>query len=277
MPGTWTTLSVKDALGTNRTMRVWDESGTGVGPYSFGQVLVDGSGSAALAKAEDAVAASGDSGIMAFAVRRDTAASSSATDGDIVTLNTDSTGRLWVNPTTSGDIAHDGVDSGNPVKVGHVAIAHGTNPTAVAAADRSNWYANRAGIPFFIGGHPNVVSKGHLIADSDGAQTDAALVGSISAGTKVVVTRMSVVCDNANTGDCAVTIGFGATNTPSPSLSGVTGVIVNGSFDGGAGVTIGDGSGIIGVGGDGEELRITSSDPVGGNIRVSYSYYTIES
>lgn len=44
MAGAWTTLTVKDATGTNRTMRAWDESGTAVGPYSFGQVLADGLG-----------------------------------------------------------------------------------------------------------------------------------------------------------------------------------------------------------------------------------------
>jgi hypothetical protein len=46
MAGAWTTLNVKDALGTTRNMRAWDESGTGVGPYSFGQVLADGLGGA---------------------------------------------------------------------------------------------------------------------------------------------------------------------------------------------------------------------------------------
>lgn len=181
-----------------------------------------------------------------------------------------------IDPRT-GNVAHDGVDSGAPNKVGGKAIAHGTNPTAVAALDRTDWYFNRAGVPFMIGGHPNVVTKAHLIADGDGAQTDMALIGSISSGTKIVLTRISVVCDNANSGDCAVTIGFGATNTPTPDLDGTVGVVVNGSFDANSGITIGDGSGIIAVGGDGEELRITCSDPAGGNIRVSYSYYTIES
>lgn len=46
MAGSWTTMFVKDALGTNVMMRVWDESGTGVGPHSFGQVLADGLGGA---------------------------------------------------------------------------------------------------------------------------------------------------------------------------------------------------------------------------------------
>lgn len=180
-------------------------------------------------------------------------------------------------PKVVGNKAHDAVDAGAPVKIGGKAVAHGSNPTAVAAADRTDLYANRAGVLFVIGGHPNIVSRGHIITDSDGAQTDTALIGSISAGTKIVLTRISVVCDNANTGDCAITIGFGATNTPVPDLDGTTGVVVNGSFDGGAGITIGDGSGIIAIGGDGEELRITSSDPADGNIRVSYSYFTIES
>jgi hypothetical protein len=46
MAGAWTSLSIKDATGTTRTMRAWDESGAGTGPFSFGQVFSDGSGSA---------------------------------------------------------------------------------------------------------------------------------------------------------------------------------------------------------------------------------------
>lgn len=49
MAGAWTTLSVKDAAGATRTMRAWDESGSGAGPFSFGQMLTDGSGAAGLA------------------------------------------------------------------------------------------------------------------------------------------------------------------------------------------------------------------------------------
>jgi hypothetical protein len=45
MAGAWTTLSVKDAGGTSRTMRVWDESGSGSGPFSFGTMLAVGDGS----------------------------------------------------------------------------------------------------------------------------------------------------------------------------------------------------------------------------------------
>lgn len=270
MPGAVTTKQIRDGSGTLLTMRMWDESGAGTGPFSFFTVL--GADAIKLAKAEDAASASGDEGIGTLAIQKATPADTAA-DGDYSFLQM-SAGGVWVN--SRGDVAHDGVDAGNPVKVGHVAIAHGANPTAVAAADRTNGYANRAGIPFVIGGHPNVIARAHIVADSDGAQTDAALV-TVSAGTKIVVTRLTVVCDNANTGDCRVAIGFGTANVPSNALAGVNGLLVDGSFDGGAGVTIGDGSGIIGVGADNEDLRLTCSDPVAGNIRISYSYYTIES
>lgn len=46
---------------------------------------------------EDGASAGGESLTLAGAVRRDTAASSAATDGDYATINTDASGRLWVN------------------------------------------------------------------------------------------------------------------------------------------------------------------------------------
>ena len=61
-------------------------------------------------------------------------------------------------PGIAGDVAHDSADSGNPVKIGAKAVAHGANPTAVAADERTNLYANRAGVLFTIGGHPNIVT-----------------------------------------------------------------------------------------------------------------------
>lgn len=49
-----------------------------------------------LGKAEDAAHTSGDVGIMALAVRKDTA-SAVAADGDYIPLIVDGTGRLWIN------------------------------------------------------------------------------------------------------------------------------------------------------------------------------------
>lgn len=103
MPGAWTTLNIRDGGAASRTMRVWDESGIGVGPYSFGQVLADGLG-AALAKVEDAAAVSADLGIMVLGVRRDTPASSSGTTGDYSTFNFDATGNLYTTGTFAGSV-----------------------------------------------------------------------------------------------------------------------------------------------------------------------------
>lgn len=57
--------------------------------------IVPGTSATSLGKAEDAVAASGDTGVMALTVRADTAAATGA-NGDYVPLLTDSTGRLHV-------------------------------------------------------------------------------------------------------------------------------------------------------------------------------------
>jgi hypothetical protein len=56
--------------------------------------ITPGTAAANLGKAEDAAHTTGDTGVMALAVQRNTAASGAA-DGDYATLNVDSTGHLW--------------------------------------------------------------------------------------------------------------------------------------------------------------------------------------
>ena len=102
MPGSLTFMNVKDALGTTRPMRVWDESGTGAGPFSFVPVNSSGgSGSGGLpdiSKAEDAASTSGDLGLVALAVQLDTPADSAGTSGDYSPLQMKN-GRLYVQAT----------------------------------------------------------------------------------------------------------------------------------------------------------------------------------
>lgn len=174
-------------------------------------------------------------------------------------------------PGVAGDIAHDGVDSGNPLKIGMRALAHGTNPTAVAAADRTDWLANRAGIPWVIGGHPNVVTLKHTTITT--AVTDAAII-TVSAGTKIVVTAITATLDNASTVFPTLLVGFGTASTPT-----TTGVILaHGGVPAGGGVSRGDGSGIIGIGADNEDLRVTTTGNATGNgLQIVVTYYTIES
>lgn len=174
--------------------------------------------------------------------------------------------------SVSGDVAHDTADAGEPVKIGGKAIDLGANPTEVTANDRTNGYFTRAGQLFTIGGHPNIISKNLTISDADGAQTDTAIV-TVSAGTAIVVTSYEVTADNANTGDCACRIGFGATNTPALDAAGV--IMNHTGIAPGSGVVRGDGSGILGIGASNEDLRCTTEDPAGGNLSITVTYYTI--
>jgi hypothetical protein len=64
--------------------------------------IFPGTAATSLGKAEDAVHASGDVGVMALAVRKDVAAALAGTDGDYIPLSTDSQGRLHIAPLPSG-------------------------------------------------------------------------------------------------------------------------------------------------------------------------------
>lgn len=174
--------------------------------------------------------------------------------------------------SVSGDVAHDTTDAGEPVKVGMKAVDLGATPTAVAANDRTNWYASRAGVPFVLGGHPNIISKSLQITDADGAATDVALV-TVAAGTAIVVTKVSVMADNANTVDVSVRIGFGTTNTPAVDAAGV--ILFHPGIAPGSGLVEGSGAGIIGIGASNEDLRVTCEDPVTGSINITVTYFTV--
>ncbi len=257
-----------------------------------------------IGKNEDDASANGDTGVPAMAIRKATPADTSGTDGDYEILQMKS-GRVWASAditiggtavdgnsgnksaqtqrvviatdqpnlttalNTQGDVAHGSSNSGSPIQNGFEAIAHGSNPTAVTAGQRTKAYANRAGIPFVMGGHPNVVT---IEVATTGAQTDAAIV-TVGAGAKIVVTQIQIITDNANTAFPQIRVGFGTANTPT-----TTGVVAtHPGLPAGGGISRGDGSGIIGVGADNEDLRYTCGAPTGGSIRILVTYYTIES
>jgi len=114
-------------------------------------------------------------------------------NASLVTTNATSDG--WDNAASdgasvSGDVAHDGPDAGEPVKVGAKAISLGADPTEVAANDRTDLYSTRAGQLFTIGGHPNVLTKHLNITDTDGAQTDTNLLAAVVAATDKCVVHI---------------------------------------------------------------------------------------
>ena len=105
---------IEDVGGTNtaRVLRL-DASGNllvklSASDETIGSVEVlsiePGAGATQLGKAEDAAHTSGDVGVMALAVRRDTAAASGG-NGDYNTLNVNNVGKLWVTGTVLEDAA----------------------------------------------------------------------------------------------------------------------------------------------------------------------------
>lgn len=166
-----------DSTGRLRVSTLPANSGVDIGDIDVLTcgTITPGTAATSLGKAEDAAHATGDVGILALGVRRDTAAASSGTDGDYEPFSTDSTGRLRVAalPANSGvdigdvdvlslpastntievvgDVAHDAVSAGNPVAVG--GAARSAQPTAVAAGDRAELYTDRHGTLHTRSGH----------------------------------------------------------------------------------------------------------------------------
>ena len=256
------------------------------------------------AQAEDLPHTSGDTGLLVLAVRQDTAAALAGTDGDYIPLIADASGRVWVNvgagtinvdntalavvgkgaaatalrvaladETTGvfavGNVAHDAVDAGGPVKTGGKAVAHGSNPTAVAAADRTDWLFNRAGIPFVIGGHPNLLTRSYRWS---AAFSNSAL-WAVSAGTIIVLTSYDIGLDEATTVGVGIKLGFGASAVP--VTDGV--IYQHAGLVPGGGVTKGDGAGILGIGGDGCDIFVTNDVATSGDLVVVLKGYEIPS
>jgi hypothetical protein len=130
-----------------------------------------------------------------------------------------------------------------------------------------NGYQLLDGVPYVLGGTADAVT---LRANYTTAQTDTAII-TVAAGTKIVVTRCSALLDNNTSVDVQVRIGFAAVTTPT-----TTGVILSHpGIAAGSGVIEGCGAGILGIGADGEDLRITCEVPTDGSLDVVVTYFTV--
>jgi len=100
------------------------------------------------------------------------------------------------------------------------------------------------------------------------AQTNAAVIAAV-AGRRIVVVGCDAMCDDDNTNDTAVLIGFHATVTPTASDV----VLTHPGVPAGSGVMKIMGAGKpIEVGGVGVPLLITSGDP-GGTLEILVTYF----
>lgn len=175
-----------------------------------------------------------------------------------------------------GGTAHDAVDSGNPVKIGGVAVSGSASPTSVASGDRTRWIFNQHGIPYVLGGHPNLIVREFDFGTA--AQTDVQLSASaVAADERCYIIGFEAMCDNANSVAVSVRAGFGTASVPTASATGVSGMIAtHPGLAAGSGFVIGAGSGIIAVGAAGEEPRLTSSAATSGNLHVIIRYFIID-
>lgn len=218
---------------------------------------------------EDEQHVSGEFGVLSLGVRND-AGVAFGDDGDRIPLSLDAVGRLRA--IIFGDIAHDAVDSGNPIKIGGKAGDYGDVPAAVADLDRVNALFDRYGCQHVIPQHPDPLTKEFTVTDSDGAQTDLVLL-TVGAGSGIVVTGCAAVCNEANTVSVGVRVGFSTSTLSARAKTGISGIVLS---HGG----IAPGSGypreqIFVPGANNEELRMACDDPVGGDITVLVTYYLV--
>jgi len=141
-----------------------------------------------LVLAEDAAHQSADPGIQLLAIRDDTPAVVSGTEGDYEPLHTDGTGRLWTDP--QGNIAHDGIDSGNPIKFGGRSQEPEAQPEEVADNDRVDALFDRNGY---------LRVRGDLdpsFADiNDSTSGDNTIIAAQAAGKRIAVWAILIVSD----------------------------------------------------------------------------------
>jgi hypothetical protein len=190
---------------------------------------------------------------------------------DLTDVNTSLT-TLNSSLTTLQPIAQGSTTSGQSGSLIQAAVVKGA--VSYTTAQTSPLVLDPNGSLYSIGGNIGVITRDNKVLASDGAQTDAALL-SVSTGTRIVLTQISAVCDARNTVNAAVRVGFGTANVPAASLAGTAGIVLDGIYAAGGGQQKGNGSGIIAVGADGEDLRLTCDSPTSGAIYISYSYYTV--
>ncbi len=159
--------------------------------------------------------------------------------------------------------------TGNPFTIGSSSVAFGASPAAQAAGQVTPVLVTRTGLPFVLGGHPNIIT---VRANYTTAQTNAIVVAN-SAGTKLIVVGFSVTCSNANTVNVAALMGLAQTTTPT-----TTGVFcAHPGIAPGSGLARGSGGGIIGVGADGDQVIANIGVSTGGSTDVMVEYFTTPS
>lgn len=218
--------------GTNAIGKLAANSGVDIGDVDVTSV-VPGTTATALGKAEDAAHSSGDTGVMALAVRHDTLAALAGTDLDYTPLQVDSSGALYATLSTAPQVvglkAHDAADdeaTNFPLKLGAKATTSLVGLTAVATADMTDVFAGADGV-LITRPHCNLEdSISGVLANTDGASTVFTGLFAATASQRIYITGATVANSHAST-FCTVDIRDGAAGSvlytvPAPASGGGT-------------------------------------------------------
>ena len=143
-----------------------------------------------------------DEGAVVLAIRDDALAGigSPIADGDYTGIRVDSEGKLWVASVSTGNVANDAADSGNPVKIG----AHASNSieteTQVANSDRVDIKADLNGV---LLGRPHTTLEeiiSERVSNTDGASTAFTNFAAGGSGVHNYVTDITVLNTSATDG-----------------------------------------------------------------------------
>lgn len=118
-------------------------------------------------RAEDTAHSTGHEGVVVLAVRRDTAAVGSDTDGDYSTINVNSAGRVYTSATVDAALPAGDNNIGNVdiVTMPNVTLAAGTNTNEVVGDVAQD--AAVAGNPLLMGGRASTATPSAMSADGD--------------------------------------------------------------------------------------------------------------
>lgn len=154
--------------------------------------------------AEDTAHTTGDSGTPVLAVRRDSAAVGSGTDGDYSTLNVDSSGRLWCNVANTVTVGSHAVTNAGTFAVQVTSLPASTNTLEVVGDAAHD--AAAAGNPVLLGAYASASAPTDVSADGDVVRLWAGLDGKLHVNAHIfgVDTAGSGSVPVAHAGDLSV-------------------------------------------------------------------------
>ena len=198
--------------------------------------------------------------ILNYSFVKGTAGNGTVTFSDYTTISLDRV--LLITDVTRNAIIYNSADS---AKGGTVA----TNVLTLAADTSA--YSNSDKLQIFY--DDDVVGRSQIStfrAHYTAAQTNVQVIAGAS-GTRIVVTRVSILSSNAVTVNVSAVVGFGASTTP----TGAGVLASHPNIAPGSGIQEGNGQGVLGIGADGQSVFITCSVPTTDSIDVLVTYYTL--